>query len=166
MNYQIDKETEKYDITFRAMKGRTLSEEPEVLNRCVELWIQLDAEEIQKDRKLGLKMKQRSSSELSSMFKSRLLNTESLNLVMVKDQIVGMARASSDTEYENSFFINALFIDKSFRRKGLGKMLMQFMMEKRPGQTMLLHVSMANTEALSFYKSMGFKPASQTMFLS
>ena len=166
MNYQIYKETEKYEISFRTMNGRTLNEEPEVLNRCVELWMQLDADEIQRNSKLGLKMKQYSSSDLRNMFKTKLLNTEFLNLVMVKDQIVGMARGFSVTEYEHCFFINTLFIDKSFRRKGLGKMLIQFMMEKRPGQKMMLHVSMANAEALLFYKSMGFKPVSQTMVLN
>ena len=159
----VCKEAEKYEISFRTMNGLALNEEPEVLNRCVELWMQLDADEIQRNSKLGLKMKQYSSSDMRNMFKTKLLNTEFLNLVMVNDQIVGMARGFSVTEYENCFFINTLFIDKSFRRKGLGKMLIQFMMEKHPGQKMMLHVSMANTEALLFYKSMGFKPVSQTM---
>ena len=74
----VCKEAEKYEISFRTMNGLALNEEPEVLNRCVELWMQLDADEIQRNSKLGLKMKQYSSSDLRNMFKTKLLNTEFL----------------------------------------------------------------------------------------
>lgn len=164
MQYQL--EDSRPQIAIRPMKGSTVAKEPQVLARCVELWKQLDGETIQKDMgKFGLKMKTLTDSELTELFKMKLAGSESVTILIVNSQIIGMARVSTDMEYQNCFYISTICIDRPFRRQGYGKVLLKYLMDRRPGRVPMLSVSMANPEAVSFYNSLGFKPISQTMAL-
>lgn len=89
-----------------------------------------------------------------------VLNTRDLNN---SSCIIGLIYAN---EFKNSYSITHLSIHKIFRNQGLAKMLLSLLAEyikldnKYP--TVELRVNKLNVEALSLYKSMGFKKTSSS----
>jgi ribosomal protein S18 acetylase RimI-like enzyme len=54
-------------------------------------------------------------------------------------------------------WIEDLFIIPEFRRRGLGRMFLEYIMETYPGYAVRLEVEKANKPACSLYKEFGFK---------
>lgn len=142
--------------------GQKLKSNESMLDRLVDLWVQLDDEEDAHDKPLGLAVKPMSDKDLRELFKNKLLKNGDIRVVKLGEQIIGMAIVST-TEFEKCYYISAVIIDKAHRSKGYGKMLMQNIFDSKPGERPMLGVSCGNTGGLSLYKSLGFKPVSMVM---
>lgn len=144
----------------RPWSGKDLKDDKDLLNRLVELWVQLDDAEDDYDKPFGLRMPDKKGIE--EFFRSTLLKRSGY-AVYEGDVVVGFC-IIRDAEYENSYFISTLVVDSAYRGKHYGKTLMDYVLNTaRKGQHALLRVSMNNKAGLALYKKCGFVPMSQVM---
>lgn len=80
-----------------------------------------------------------------------------------KDKTLGYLSFFVYPEFKTKIFIGELYVYHSARRKGIGKLLLQFLIEwARKNRRKILHlnVSKLNKEALNLFKKIGFKEIS------
>ncbi len=108
--------------------------------------------------------------ESSSWLKVRDIHvTEAVINKKIKDKEILIAHTESDTIgwlrygyfWDNIPFVNMLFIEKQYRRKGAGKKLMHFWeseMKKRKHEQVMTS-TLSNEKAQHFYRKLGYKDA-------
>lgn len=73
-------------------------------------------------------------------------------------RLVGFARAISDGV--SSAYLSSVMVDPSYRRRGIGRALIERIIGGRDNIKFVLH---ARAEAVPFYAAVGFAPASDMM---
>ncbi len=110
---------------------------------------------------IGEKIK-RTNDDLKKEFNKFFSSKKRFLLVVEKDRgikgyLIGTLIVS---DYKKTGYIDALFISKSFRKKGAAKKLMgEFikMLKSKKIKRFRLGVSIKNTKAIKLYKKMGFE---------
>lgn len=78
-------------------------------------------------------------------------------IYIIKDDVCPLGMCTvMPAEFDQSLFISQFGINKKFRRRGLGKMLMNHIVQDLSKYNLLLRVSSVNTAALALYASCGF----------
>lgn len=80
------------------------------------------------------------------------------------NKVLGVC-AICDSEYEDSFHITDLVIDKRNRGVGLGRSLIEYAMTDNKGLTPMISVSELNDVAKGLYEKLGFTPIYTSMVL-
>lgn len=77
----------------------------------------------------------------------------------IDGRAVAYALYGNHPEYDDTIYLRQIFIDRSFRRQGLGRKAMEILMKEIWPQEKRLTVGVLsdNEAAYSFYKSLGFK---------
>jgi ribosomal protein S18 acetylase RimI-like enzyme len=78
-----------------------------------------------------------------------------------QDQIIGICFGLTDFAYW--LFLTDLGIDRSYERKGIGKMLMETAHELAGGEKRIIQFAYTNKNAISFYKKAGMKVSKEMM---
>ncbi|PID83848.1 GNAT family N-acetyltransferase [Candidatus Gracilibacteria bacterium] len=78
-------------------------------------------------------------------------------VILENNTIIGWLRYS--LFWDEHPFINMLFIQKEYRKKGYGKKLVSFWEQamKQKGYTILMTSTLSNEESQNFYRNMGYK---------
>lgn len=72
------------------------------------------------------------------------------------DGLVGFIRCSGDGEFE--VYVSDLIVDPTYRRRGIGRTLMQYAMEHfKDVDTFALMTGLEQTENHAFYRSLGMR---------
>lgn len=143
----------------RKWSGEDLKKDKSLLDRLVGLWEQLDDAEDEYDKPFGLRMPDKKG--LTDFFRKRLLDSHGY-VIYDNGKAVGFCM-TKQAEYENSYFISVLVIDKAYRGKHFGKTLLEYIFQDKEGQHALLRVSMNNKAGIALYEKCGFIPMSQVM---
>ena len=148
-------------IEIKPFHGDALTKED--LDQMVALFRRLDNDEIADYGNIGLKME-----EVGDFYLADKIEEDSGYIAVCDGKIVGMVSNVEADEYENAMFLSRLVVDKNYRRKGIGRRLMERAMKNNDarGKRTMLNVSVRNDAALSLYKSLGFVAHSQTMVSS
>lgn len=89
---------------------------------------------------------------LDAMMKSKqkcyLIKTE-------QGKIIGIA-FTSDTQFKNTYYISDVAVDAEYRGKGIGRRLMEFVLEDNVPGLPTLSVDTTNAHAIDMYRSLGF----------
>lgn len=75
---------------------------------------------------------------------------------------IGCAETAYDHKF-GTYHIGCVIVTKSYRGRGLGKFLMNCIMNEYPGQEFSLNVSLGNPSGIKFYESLGFHPTDYKM---
>lgn len=91
------------------------------------------------------------------LIKSKLKGKE---IIVAKDQdnkVMGWLRYNYF--WDNTPFMNMLYINESYRKKGLGRKLVEFWESemKRKGYELLMTSTLSNEQAQHFYRKSGYK---------
>lgn len=94
---------------------------------------------------------------LKQLIKNKLKEKE---IMMVKDQdnkIIGWLRYSYF--WDNTPFINMIYLNENYRNKGLGKELVRFWETemKSKGYELVMTSTLSNEQAQNFYRKLGYK---------
>lgn len=87
-------------------------------------------------------------------------NSHTTVFVFDGDSLVGFGRALSDGEYQTAVYDVA--VKPQYQGKGVGKMIMQAIMERTPGCNFILYASPGKE---SFYEKLGFRRMTTGMAL-
>ena len=159
MKYKPDDQKSKLQANVRKWYAEDLKTDNLLLNRLVELWVQLDDAEDQYDKPFGLRMPDKKG--ITDLFRKRLLNSSGY-AIYDEEKVVGFC-ITKTAEYENSYFISALVIDRAYRGKNYGKSILDYVIQDKKGQNALLRVSTNNRAGIALYEKCGFVPMSQVM---
>ena len=146
-------------ISIRPFRGESLSED--LKKQMVALFRQLDNEEIADYSKFGLKM-----ADADDQYLGDMISLDSgFIAVNEANRVIGMVSNVTIKECENAMYLSKLVVDPLYRRKGIGRMLMEHAIQEnyKNGNETMLNVSVSNGAAISLYKSLGFVLHSQTM---
>lgn len=58
--------------------------------------------------------------------------------------------------YQSQNRVGSIYILQSYQNRGIGKKLMQLVLDTFPGKNIYLHVQTENQQAISFYEKLGF----------
>ena len=85
------------------------------------------------------------------------INREEIIIVRVDGKLSGLLRYNYF--WDNIPFMNLLYIDKNFRRKGLGSKLVRCWEKrmKEKGYKMVMTSTISNEQAQFFYRKQGYK---------
>lgn len=130
------------------------------MKELVALFRQLDNEEIDDYKLLGLKM----TTVDDSYFENKLESDEGF-IAVCDGKIVGMLSNVEADEYENAMYLSRFVVDKDYRKRGIGRKLLDKAVKSNNsrGKKTMLNVSARNIAALLLYKSAGFVEHSHTM---
>ena len=80
-------------------------------------------------------------------------------LFEIEDKAVAYALYRNHPEYDDTIYLRQIFVDRSIRRQGLGRKVMEILMKEFWPEEKRLTVGVLsdNKVAFSFYKSVGFK---------
>ena len=80
-------------------------------------------------------------------------------LFEIDGKAVGYALYGNHPEHDDTINLRHIFVDRSFRRQGLGRKVMEILMKEvwPEGKRLAVGVLSDNEAAFSFYKSIGFK---------
>lgn len=79
--------------------------------------------------------------------------------------LIGMA-CTSDTQFKNIYYISDVVILDEFRGQGIGKVLMQQILEDNVPAVPTLSVELSNKHAVDLYRDLGFTEYSIKMILA
>jgi len=159
--YMTDDGLDKNGFEMTSFKAATALADPDKANDAVRLFKQLTDAEVGFNAQHDMKIKK----ELTRKdIIDALVKKERIYFVKFRDgSRVGMA-VTNPINFENAYVITALVVDKAYRGKGLGKKIMEFIMNEHAGQIPTLTVSAANTHAAKLYKSLGFEVSDYRLF--
>lgn len=130
------------------------------LSDMIGLFRQLDSLEIQETKDHGIKMLSVGDEYLGK----KLQNSEGY-IALDGDTVVGMVCNDKTDDYRNVMYVSRLVVDEKYRRKGIGKSLMEKVLEEneKNGKHTMLGVSSYNEAANKLYQSLGFSITGFTM---
>jgi len=106
------------------------------------------------------KIKKIENSNFSTFFKSFWKEKDStLFVAFLNEKIIGYALTSS-CEFEHSDFLREFIVKKKLRSKGIGNLIISQIktsLKKQNKNHLFLGVLASNTNALDFYRSLGFE---------
>jgi len=128
-----------------------------------------DIKRIQELASLGLELSAERINELYSEEKLVVLLKKKLSFVLVeKKEIMGFIGGSPDKENNIVVWVDLLVIEPKFQRKGVGTKIMNFFeneLKERGFGQIVLFTETLNTEALQFYKKIGYLEVGRMDFL-
>jgi ribosomal protein S18 acetylase RimI-like enzyme len=99
--------------------------------------------------------------ESASQLEVLIKNSDHAIVALADDVIVGFARALCD--WQSNGYISMLVVNADYRRLGIGRSLMENLLEHGKGVTWVLRASRAG--AKEFFSSLGFAPSRDAMEL-
>ena len=157
-----DNTEDNYEIVSGA-PGDMLADETICAVVC-RIWRQLIEKENEYRAPVGIKYEHQyvlDAPIIDAIKKSK----EKVYLVKKGNDIIGMA-CTSNTSFENIYNISDVVVLEEFRGKGIGKVLLEHILEDNVPKVPILGVELENKHAVDLYRSMGFVEYSMKMVLA
>ena len=139
--------------------------EDETIQACIcRIWRQLIDKENEYRASFGIKYASQYVMDdpiIDAIKKSK----EKIYIVKKAENIIGMA-CTSNTSFDNIYNISDVVILEEFRGKGIGKVLLEHILEDNVPRVPTLGVELENKHAVDLYRSMGFVEYSMKMVLA
>lgn len=133
-------------------------------NICDELLTKLIHEEKQYDNTVDI------NSKTENYFKTIIKDSTHYLLCYEEDNIIKGYTYLKPIIYnnKNGYIISGLYVEEQYRRKGIGKKLMQEVIKilnKNPHEFVYINAFLKNQAAINLYRSFGFEPFKVTFEL-
>lgn len=148
------------NIKIKRFCGGGLSWGSSELSDMIGLFRQLDNLEIQEKKDHGIDM-----ICVNDEYLGEKLQDSDGYIALDGDTVVGMVCNDMADDYRNVMYVSHLVVDEKYRRRGIGKSLMEKVLEEnaKDGMYTELGVSSYNVAANQLYQSLGFTITGFTM---
>lgn len=113
----------------------------------------------------GHRNRLQSDSWLEKRMRSFLTGEYRAVLFELDSRIVAYVLYTDRTEFADTIYLRQIFVDRSCRRKGVGREIMRILREEiwPHDKRITVGVLQSNREAIAFYKAIGFQPYAMEM---